>query len=282
MTYKQAVCVTGTEGFIASNLVKALKDKGVKVIAIDEYFFDMWHRDMWFFKLHEIFITYGISTLYHVGACSDTLNTDVNYMMKTNYEATTTLVDVCVHLGIKIIYSSSASVYGSESSERLPMNLYAWSKRAAEDYVVANNGVALRYFNVYGPGEGHKGKMASVAYQLWQKHIKGEEIKLFPNKPTRDFVYVKDVVDANIHADEYYYDQDLGQMAYDVGTCNSRSFEDVLQLLGIENYSYHPESMIPEGYQFYTKAEEAMLLPKWSPKYSLEDGISDYKKHLLT
>jgi ADP-L-glycero-D-manno-heptose 6-epimerase len=162
------------------------------------------------------------------------------------------------------------------------MNLYAWSKRAAEDYVVANNGVALRYFNVYGPGEGHKGKMASVAYQLWQKHIKGEEIKLFPNKPTRDFVYVKDVVDANIHADEYYYDQDLGQMAYDVGTCNSRSFEDVLQLLGIENYSYHPESMIPEGYQFYTKAEEAMLLPKWSPKYSLEDGISDYKKYLLT
>jgi ADP-L-glycero-D-manno-heptose 6-epimerase len=280
MTYKTNVCVTGANGFIGSNLASSLCEMDINVLEVGEDFFDMWKRDMWFYKLHELFTDNWISTLYHVGACSDTLNHDVNYMMKINYEATKVLVDVCKQLNIKIIYSSSASIYGSKNSEGLPLNLYAWSKRIAEDYVITNGGVALRYFNVYGPGESHKGRMASVAYQLSQQYKDGKEIKLFPNKPTRDFVYIKDVVDANLYANRYYYDENLGGVAYDVGACDSRSFEDVLQLLDIENYSYHPESMIPEGYQFYTKADKTMLLRNWLPKYPLELGMSEYKKYL--
>ena len=104
-----------------------------------------------------------------------------------------------------------------------------------------------------------------------------EEIKLFPNRPTRDFVYVNDVVDANIFAYDKY--EELCGKYYDVGSGQSRSFEDVLNLMNIE-YQYHLESMIPKGYQYYTCSDKNKWMNGWKPKYTLELGVQDYLNYL--
>ena len=107
-------------------------------------------------------------------------------MMLLNYEVTKYITDLCYEHMIPLVYSSSAANYGT--NEQYPSNLYGWSKYAGEGYVVSRGGVALRYFNVYGPGEEDKGRMASVAYQMYKRYQNGDEIKLFPKKPLRDFV----------------------------------------------------------------------------------------------
>jgi ADP-L-glycero-D-manno-heptose 6-epimerase len=209
--------------------------------------------------------------IFHVGACSDTLEKDVNYMMTRNFEFTKILSEFCFVNQVKMIYSSSAANYGTNGL--YPSNLYGWSKYVAEQMVIQNGGIALRYFNVYGPGEEHKGKMASVALQMINKVKNGEDVKLFPGNPKRDFVYVKDVVSANIHACENY--DDLSYTYYDVGFGIARSFEDVLNILNIP-FTYHQESEIPKGYQFFTECDKTKWMPGWEPKYSLEEGLEDY------
>jgi ADP-L-glycero-D-manno-heptose 6-epimerase len=196
-------------------------------------------------------------------------------MMIRNYESTKTLVDWAVKKSAGIIYSSSAATYGENGL--YPSNLYGWSKYAAEDYVRLNGGVSLRYFNVYGPGENHKGKMASFFLQALTKQASGKEIKLFPKKPKRDFVYIKDVLSANLYAMSKY--SELAKGVFDVGSCQPRSFEDGLEILKIE-FSYAEESEIPKGYQFYTSGEYHKLMPGWKPKYSLELGLADYTEIL--
>ena len=172
-----------------------------------------------------------IKAVFHVGACSDTLETNVNYMMLVNYEFTKYLMSLCKTKNVPMIYSSSAANYGTNNL--YPSNLYGWSKYVAEKYVIQNGGVALRYFNVYGPGEYNKGRMASVAYQMYLKNQKNEKISLFPKKPLRDFVYVKDVVSANIFAWTNF--QKLKGKYYEVGSGEARGFEDVLNLIEIKN-----------------------------------------------
>jgi ADP-L-glycero-D-manno-heptose 6-epimerase len=131
---------------------------------------------------------------------------------------------------------------------------------------------------VYGPGEENKGRMASVAYQMWQKKKSGENISLFPLKPSRDFVYVQDVVSANIFAYENYYDL-IGKW-YEVGSGESRTFEDVLNILGID-FGYHSEELIPQGYQFFTKSQPSRWMEGWLPDFNLEKGLKEYKNYLI-
>ncbi len=150
-------------------------------------------------------------------------------------------------------------------------------KYVGEGYVISNGGIALRYFNVYGPGEENKGKMASVAYQMFIKNIKGEKITLFPKKPQRDFVYIKDIVSANIHALKNY--EELSGKYYEVGSGTARTFEDVLNNMGIE-YGYTSEDVIPNGYQFYTCSDKSKWMNGWESKWDLEMGIKDYKEYL--
>ena len=209
--------------------------------------------------------------IFHVGACSNTLETDANYMMIRNYEFTRILSDWSKDNHSKLIYSSSAANYGINGE--YPSNLYGWSKYAAEDYVTLSGGIGLRYFNVYGKGESHKGKMASVAYQMTQKYKNKEEIKLFPLNPKRDFVYVKDVVDANIYALENY--DILKGNFYEVGFGEARTFEDIMNILNIP-FEYHSKDMIPKGYQFYTCSDKTKWMDGWKPKWNLENGLKDY------
>jgi len=195
--------------------------------------------------------------------------------MTRNYESTKIIMDWCVKNNKPMIYSSSAANYGTNNL--YPSNLYGWSKYVGEGYVISNGGIALRYFNVYGPGEEDKGKMASVAYQMFIKNVKGEKIVLFPKKPQRDFVYIKDIVSANIHALENY--EELGGKYYEVGSGTARTFEDVLNNMGIE-YNYTSEDVIPNGYQFYTCSDKSKWMNGWESKWDLEMGIKDYKEYL--
>lgn len=270
MENKQSVIVTGTKGFIGKNLCNSLVD--YDIVEIEEHYLD---NPDWITQLENDIKETTPVCFFHVGACSDTLETDVNYMLKSNYLFTKHASDICSRLSIPFIYSSSASIYGSGNSE--PSNLYAWSKMLGEDYVLKNNQVALRYFNVYGPGEEHKDKMASIAYQMYVKHSTGKKAYLFPLEPKRDFVYVKDVVNANLHAFKEY--KHLTGCFFDVGCGEARKFEDMLNALNVP-FSYTSENAIPEGYQFYTCSDRSKWMPGWVSKFSLEQGLENYIKYL--
>lgn len=266
------VLLTGSKGFIGQNLKIELENLGFEILEINE---DIFKDIDWKKKTIETLQKTQPNAIFHVGACSNTLEKDVNYMMVLNFEFTKCLVDWTLSNNVKLIYSSSAASYGENNN--YPSNLYGWSKYVAEQYVISNNGIGLRYFNVYGPKEEHKDKMASVAYQMYVKNLNGVECKLFPKKPTRDFVYIKDIISANIYAFNNYYT--LNKNYYDVGSGESRSFEDVLDNMGI-SYSYHNEKMIPEGYQFFTCSDKDKWMTGWKPKYNLEKGAKEYKNYL--
>ena len=272
---KKTFVITGTEGFIGANLLNTLKEKypdGL-FLTINE---DIFEDENWDLMLETILHNYKPDAVFHIGACSDTLEKNVNYMMKVNYEFTFKLAELCKDLSIPIIYSSSAANYGV--NDKYPSNLYGWSKYAAEGIVTALGGIGLRYFNVYGPGEEHKGRMASVAYQMYLKSQDNQEIKLFPKKPLRDFVFIKDIVSANLYAYENY--SKLNSNWYEVGSGEARSFEDMIDNMGYE-YTYHPESIIPEGYQFFTCSSSNLWMEGWQPQYTLESGIKEYLEYLL-
>jgi ADP-L-glycero-D-manno-heptose 6-epimerase len=213
--------------------------------------------------------------IFHVGACSDTLETDVNYMMIRNYEFTKIISDYCSEFEVPLIYSSSAANYGINNLH--PSNLYGWSKYVSEQYVIQNGGTALRYFNVYGPGEEHKGKMSSVAYQMFLKNESKLDIKLFPKSPKRDFVYIKDVINANIFA--YNNFMECANKYYEVGTGDARTFEDVLNIMEIP-FTYTSENEIPLGYQFFTQSDKTKWMNGWEPSYNIEMGLVEYKNYL--
>ena len=264
------ILITGTKGFIGSNLLMELQKKEKNsFLKINE---DFLGSENWQTKLINKLNKFAPKVVFHVGACSDTLETNVQYMMTTNFEFTKCLVDWCVQNKVPIIYSSSAANYGSDG--KLPSNLYAWSKYTAECYVNSNGGISLRYFNVYGPKEQHKGKMSSVIYQtITHKKTSTEDFKLFPKKPLRDFVYVDDVVNANIYAFKNY--KKLKGDFYDVGSGNAEPFEKILEIVGI-NYHYYDKNQIPDGYQFYTCSNKKKWMTGWTPKFDLEAGINRY------
>ena len=196
-------------------------------------------------------------------------------MMIRNFEFTKILSEYSFTSETKLIYSSSAANYGTNNL--YPSNLYGWSKYVAEQFVIQNGGIALRYFNVYGPGESNKGRMASVAYQMLEKIRNGEEVKLFPGEPKRDFVYIKDVISANIFAYKNY--DDLVYEYYDVGCGESRTFEDVMNILELP-YTYYREDEVPLGYQFFTQSNKEKWMPGWYPEYTLEMGLKNYIENI--
>tara|TARA_R110000824_G_scaffold9932_22_gene44198 strand:+ start:2399 stop:3211 length:813 start_codon:yes stop_codon:yes gene_type:complete len=262
--------VTGAKGFIGKRLLTQLSLENDVLGIDDEYITDNWKEN-----LNKILQDVNPDVIFHVGACSDTLEQDVNYMMVRNYESTKILADWCKSKNRRIIYSSSAANYGTNGD--YPANLYGWSKYAAEDYIVHTGGIALRYFNVYGPGEENKGRMSSFLYQAYQKVKTNQEVLLFPQKPTRDFIYIKDVVSANIHAMNTYA-ENKGKY-YEVSTSVSSSFEEMLGLAGTK-YTYTPEDCIPEGYQFYTCGDSSKWMYGWTPQFSLARGVREYVRFL--
>ncbi len=254
--------LTGYKGFIGKALEKKLQE-----IYDVVYCFDI--EDCWSPELVAALTESDI--VFHVGAISDTSLQDEAEMMTFNYTFSKTLFNLCQSMNKKVVYSSSAACYGDGVDDQTPLNIYGWSKLVAEDYGMAkcDNFVALRYFNVYGPGECHKGKMASVANQA---HKKGQ-FRIFQKEPKRDFVYIQDVVDANIHAIE------APKGVYEVGSGEARTFEDVLSIMGVRR-KYHHLREIPKWYQFYTRSNSEKWMPNWKPKYTIDKGLVEYKKYL--
>lgn len=270
---KVKLIITGSEGFIGGNMKKYLTSLNEFLIyEINETIFDFadWKK-----YLEKLIIEIKPDFIFHMGACSDTLQSDVNHIMILNVEFTKVLCSLSKKYWFKIIYSSSASVYGSNNL--LPSNLYGWTKYISEDFVKNANGICLRYFNVYGPGENHKGTMSSIAYQSYIKHKKGETVKLFPCKPKRDFIHVDDVILSNIHSLRNF--DSLKSGIYDVGTAEPNLFEEVLHILEIP-FEYANPKDIPNGYQFFTCSSKEMWMNNWYPKFNLIEGLKNYKNYL--
>ena len=261
------VLLTGQEGFIGKSVYKFLSSKkDLETVVINKSYFDNpnWKKD-----LDELIKK--IDTILHVGANSNTLNNNVEYVMFYNYYVSKAIFDSASKYKKPVVYSSSAACEGVSG---YPSNLYGWSKYISEQYGLKNNEkfIALRYFNVYGQGEEHKKNMSSIAYQAF----KNKEFNLFPNNPKRDFVYIEDVVSATTHS--IYTEIESGM--YHVGSGVSRSFEDVLNFMNID-YKYLEEEDIPAGYQFHTQADEKLFQPGWVPRFDLESGLKKYREYLL-
>ncbi|HEX5683214.1 MAG TPA: ADP-glyceromanno-heptose 6-epimerase [Ideonella sp.] len=225
------VVVTGAAGFIGSNLVHALNARGIDdVIAVDDLTNGQQFRNLVgtqlssYVDMDEFYARFErgefgrVDAVLHQGACSDTMVHDGKLMMARNYECSRRLLEACLAQGSRLIYASSAAVYGGSTvfaetpgNER-PLNVYGWSKLVFDQTVrralAAGAGsqiAGLRYFNVYGPREQHKGRMASVAFHHFGQFQCQGQVALFgdyngygPGAHERDFVWVGDVVDVNL------------------------------------------------------------------------------------
>jgi ADP-L-glycero-D-manno-heptose 6-epimerase len=249
------IIVTGAAGFIGSNLVKALGDRGEeRVIAVDnltraDKFKNLVDCEIDDYLDKTEFVArfkrgdFGkVKAVFHEGACSDTMETDGRYMMENNFRYSRDVLDACLEQGVQFLYASSAAVYGgsSEFVERRelekPLNVYGYSKFLFDQIVrqtlpKARSQIAgFRYFNVYGQRETHKGRMASVAFHNFNQFRAEGRVKLFgeyngygPGEQTRDFVSVEDVTAVNLH----FFDHPGKSGIFNLGTGRAQPFNDI-------------------------------------------------------
>lgn len=309
------IVVTGGAGFIGSNIVKGLNEKGISdILIVDEYtqsvnnlhslkFIDFESKDKFYNGIQNK--KYGkIDAVFHQGACSNTLNENVEYMISNNFDYSKNLLNFAVNEGVPFIYASSASVYGTgdKGFRENPMceksiNLYALSKLMFDQHVrytmkhARSQIVGLRYFNVYGPQESHKGNMASMVYKIYTQIKDRGYVELFgaangieKGEQKRDFIYVKDVVKINLA----FWEEQLKSGIYNCGTGISCSFNTVADTIinkmgkGEIKYIDFPEK-IREFYQEYTQADLTMLQTAGYTDefYTIQDGIDEYLNTLI-
>lgn len=230
---------------------------------------------------------YDIDYIFHEAAISDTTVADQKIMIDTNVNAFKDLLDLAVKKNASMIYASSAATYGNSKVFKVghehPNNVYGFSKlmmdNLAKEYYDKLKVIGLRYFNVYGPREYFKNKTASMVLQFGLQLLKGESAKLFEgsDKIKRDFIYVEDVIQANIKACE----ADKNGV-YNVGTGKARSFQDIVDILkkelGIEREDIYIPNPYAKQYQYFTEAdiEDTKKYLGYNPRYSLEEGIKSY------
>lgn len=302
------IIVTGGAGFIGSNIIKGLNAKGIiDIVVVDDLtdsvkhlnlnscrYVDYVDKDYFINNLDKF---KNITTIFHQGACSDTTETDGKYMMENNYEYSKKLLLFCMQHNIQFIYASSASVYGSGNNGfqehpacEYPLNIYAFSKFSFDTFVryalnsrkdtFKNQVTGLRYFNVYGYQESHKGKMASVAYHSLKQAKNKETITLFQGSDAfvRDFVFIEDVVAVNL----FFYENNKSGI-YNCGTGEARSFLDVANTIQTLDKTARwdfipiPDSLIGK-YQTYTQADLMKLRAAGYNQrfHTLEEGIKKY------
>ena len=289
-----SIIVTGAAGFIGANNVLALNRRGITdVIAVDNLsraekfknlvecqisdYFDK--RD--FIELVRARKIAKPEAIFHQGACSDTMETDGRYMMDNNYRYTLELFNWAQELGIPMIYASSAATYGASTTfiedPRFegPLNVYGYSKFLFDQVLRAKMAkgevkapvIGLRYFNVYGPHEQHKGRMASVAFHLNNQMLRGENPKLFKGcngypdgGQTRDFVYVGDVAAVNL----WFFEHKGPSGIYNCGTGRAEPFLNIAKAVikhhgrGEVEFIPFPEHLVGH-YQCFTEADLTKL-----------------------
>lgn len=299
------VLITGAAGFIGSNIVEYLEKKSIETVLFDDFshssycnILDAKGEVVWGDVSAENFGKNipDVDAVIHEAAITDTTLADDTKMVKVNYAGFRNVFNLCVKKNIPLVYASSAGVYGksdrkmSEQEKPTPHNTYAYSKYLCDCWVnryLQNNKtppiVGLRYFNVYGPGEGHKGKSASMIFQLYNQMIQGENPRIFKfGEQKRDFIYVKDV--ARITAEAI----NLGKSVIsNVGTGQPRTFNDIINILNktinANRETEYIDNPYEKVYQNHTEADTNTLkkVLKTETNYSLEQGIKDYFENYL-
>lgn len=305
------IIVTGGAGFIGSNLIKGLNELGHEEILVVDNLSNA-HKHL---NLNGLAIAdfldkkdflkalpslSNITAIFHQGACSSTTETDGEYMMRNNYQFSKALFHHCLNHQIPFYYASSASVYGNgdngfaEKREcEYPLNVYAFSKFMFDQYVlrhlksstVSSPVVGLRYFNVYGYQENHKGSMASVVFHFFNQLREGGTMRLFEGSEDfrRDFIFVEDVVRVNLH-----FFQKAQSGVYNCGTGEARSFLDIAHIIqqlepGSAKIEFIPFPDHLKGkYQTFTQANLQSLRNSGYTRHfvSLEDGVKQYYQRL--
>ncbi len=307
------IVVTGGAGFIGSNIVKQLNQQGREdILVVDDLsdgtkfrniadceIADYMDKDAFLRRIEagEDFAA-PIEVIFHNGACSSTTEWDGRMMMQVNYDYSKALLHYCLERGIAFIYASSASVYGDGTVFReqrqfeRPLNVYGYSKFLFDQYVrrllprAGSQVVGLRYFNVYGPREQHKGSMASVAFHFNNQLLEQGKVRLFEGcdgygdgEQRRDFVYVDDVVAVNLWL--WAHPQVSG--IFNLGTGRSQSFNDVARAVidwhgrGAIEYIPFPEHL-KGRYQSFTEADMNALRQAGytAPFATVEEGVRRY------
>lgn len=326
--------VTGAAGFIGSNLVKALNERGVnKIIAVDNLskadkfknlvdceIADYLDKGEFIDRLLAGDFDGDVDAILHEGACSDTMESDGRYMMENNYRYSLGILDWCLDQEVQLLYASSAATYGGsrvfqeERQHESPLNVYGYSKflfdqivrqRLAEAGSSTSQVVGFRYFNVYGPRESHKGRMASVAFHHYNQFRNDGKVKLFQGcdgyssgEQQRDFVFVGDVAKVNL----YFLDHPEKSGIFNLGTGRAQTFNDVAvasvngcralagkqalplaELLqqGLIEYIPFPDALKGK-YQSFTQADPAKLRKAGyeAPFASVEEGVKFYVEWL--
>ena len=303
------ILVTGAAGFIGSNIALELQKKYPKahIVALDNFDSGTFKNlvnfrgeflsgniadpSLWEYLAEN----YRFDAVFHQAAITDTTVMDQDLMVRVNTNAFKYLLDVAVkRWNAKVIYASSAAVYGNcpapmkEDGCTKPENVYGFSKlmmdNIAQRYMDENPDariVGLRYFNVYGPGEAHKGKFASMVYQLMVKMARGERPRLFKwGEQKRDFVYIKDVVQANMLALE----RNVSGI-FNVGYGKARSFNELVEILNKVLGTDLEIEYFDNPYDFYQNYTEADLtrarnILGYNPQWPLEKGVEDYANRL--
>ncbi len=323
--------VTGAAGFIGSNIVKALNERGVdQIIAVDNLtradkfrnlvdcqIADYLDKDEFLARLAAGRFDGAVDAVFHEGACSDTMETDGRYMMENNFRYSLALLDWCQARDVQFLYASSAATYGGGNEFKedraceAPLNVYGYSKFLFDQIVrqrlpeASSQIVGLRYFNVYGPRESHKGRMASVAFHHYNQFRAARQVKLFEGcdgyasgEQKRDFVYVGDVAKVNL----YFLDHPRKSGIFNLGTGRAQSFNELAvanvnacralagepalplaELLrqGFVEYIAFPEALKGK-YQSFTQADLSRLRAEGYDEAfaSVEEGVANYVKWL--
>jgi len=317
-----SILVTGGAGLIGSALIHALNQRGREDILVTDVlgkdakwknlsplrFDDYIQADAFLDLLDENPDALGsIKTIYHLGACSATTETDAGYLMENNYGYTKRLAQWALARGIRFVYASSAATYGDgaqgmdDGSGHLdtlrPLNAYGYSKHFFDQHAKRHGWLdriaGIKYFNVFGPNEGHKGEMRSLVAKAYEQILETGKVCLFRShrpdyrdgEQVRDFVYVKDAVEMTIHIAETPSANGL----FNIGTGTPRTWVDLATAL-FTALDRKPEiefidmpDHIRNQYQYHTCADVSRLRAAgWNaPTASLEDSVSDYVRNYL-
>lgn len=310
--------VTGGAGFIGSNLVKALNQRGIQdILVVDDLtdgskyrnladclIADYLDKDDFIERVKSGTLGQTITAVLHQGACSDTTEWDGRYMLANNFEYSKVLLNYCQQQRIPFLYASSAAVYGGSDvfvenpAHEKPLNVYGYSKLLFDQHVrhlQATRGftaqvAGFRYFNVYGPREQHKGKMASVAFHLDTQIKQGQNPRLFgayggyeAGMQSRDFVYVGDVAAVNL----WFLEHPEISGIFNLGSGRAEPFKAVAEATihwhqrGQIEYIDFPESL-KGHYQSHTCADIATLRQAGysAPFKTVAEGVAEYMQWL--